>query len=192
MTTTRQVPDRINIDDSTIKDAESSVKNGATRNASLVLQDVDGHLHTLPQSLQHVPLGALDSIARNGSVSIRRCPEELSSTAAAELLDVSRPTVLKWARDGRLHSFKVGTHTRFHREDVLAFRATREQERRSAFDELRTLDMEHIEEFVAEAEAGYVPDDLAWKQNPHFQTLQTVPEDLTDDILDRTARNHMP
>lgn len=147
MTATLEAPDRINIDDATMKEAESSVKDGATRNVSLVLQDVDGSLHTLPQSLQRVLLQALDSVARTGSVSIRRCPEELSSTTAAELLDVSRPTVLKWAKDGRLNSFKVGTHTRFHREDVLTFKAVREQERRSAFDELRALDMEHIEEF---------------------------------------------
>lgn len=54
---------------------------------------------------------------------------------------------MKWAKEQRLASFKVGTHTRFHREDVMAFKRKRDEERRAAFNELRALDLEHVEEF---------------------------------------------
>lgn len=44
---------------------------------------------------------------------------------------------MKWVRQGRIDSFKVGTHTRFKREDVLRLQAERMEERRAAFAALR-------------------------------------------------------
>lgn len=57
-------------------------------------------------------------------------------------------------------------------------------------DNVPGITPERLAELVSEAEAGYATENLAWKQNPHFQTLQTVPEDLTADILDRATRDH--
>ncbi|WP_218121324.1 helix-turn-helix domain-containing protein [Actinomyces ruminicola] len=87
-------------------------------------------------------MAALASIAEHGEVTIGRVPDELTSTVAADMLGVSRPTLLKWSRDGVIDSFKVGTHTRFCREDVVRLRYERERERRRAFEELRALDAE--------------------------------------------------
>ena len=66
---------------------------------------------------------------------------------AADLLGVSRPTLMKLAREGEIDSFKVGTHTRFKRDEVLRVRDARAAKRRAAFDELRALDEEHEELF---------------------------------------------
>ncbi|QCV93954.1 helix-turn-helix domain-containing protein [Acidipropionibacterium acidipropionici] len=138
---------RIDVDDATVEAARSSVDSAKGKQLQLVLRAADGTLLELPHSVERVLHQALSSLATTGSVRIERFPEELTTTTAAELLNVSRPTVSKWARDGRLDSFKVGSHTRFHREDVLVFKKKRDQERRAAFDELRSLDHEHIEEF---------------------------------------------
>ena len=78
-------------------------------------------------------LATLTSVAENGEATIGRLPDELTSTVAADILSVSRPTLMKWVRQGRIDSFKVGTHTRFKREDVLRLQAERMEERRAAF-----------------------------------------------------------
>ena len=74
-------------------------------------------------------------------------PEKLSSTSAAELLGVSRPTLMKWAKEGRINSFKVGTHTRFNRDDVLALKRSMEKNRNDAFEELRAFELENFGPF---------------------------------------------
>lgn len=136
--------DRIGIDAETVREAaEVPMPDGAT----LVVRLPSGEELVLTPNLQRMLLGALSEIARHGTVSIGRVPDELTSTMAADMLGVSRPTLMKWAREGLVASFKVGSHTRFRRDDVLALRWRRDLERRAAFGKLRDLDAEH-EEFL--------------------------------------------
>ena len=137
MAATLLATERIAIDDRTIDQARHTpTLTGAT----LMLHTADGEVIELPDELQHVLLAALTSIANDDEIVIGRMPEELTSTVAADLLSVSRPTLMKWVRDGEIESFKVGTHTRFHRDEVLRMRTARAEKRRIAFDELRALD----------------------------------------------------
>lgn len=133
-------PERITINDQTVRDAQGTTVPGE---ASLVLQLADGKLAELPLSIQKTLLQALNAIAQQGSVSIGQMPKELTSTAAADLLSVSRPTLMKWVEEGRIGSFKKGTHTRFHRDEVLDLRKRNAGARREAFEALRDLDEEH-------------------------------------------------
>lgn len=139
MTATMPIAERLTIDDQTVREARAT---SVPRGASLMVRLSDGREVSLPENIQRTLLGALNSIAEQGSVSIGRIPEELTSTAAADMLGVSRPTLMKWVRAGELKSFKVGSHTRFQRDDVLELRAERAAERRAAFEELRALDAE--------------------------------------------------
>lgn len=107
---------------------------------SILLRSPDHQEIELPPGVQRMILDALASIAEHGEVVIGRVPDELTSTVAADMLGVSRPTLLKWSREGLIDSFKVGSHTRFRREDIIRFRTERERERRQAFNELRALD----------------------------------------------------
>lgn len=68
-------------------------------------------------------------------------PDELSSSTAADILGVSRPTLMKWAKEGKIPSFKVGTHTRFRRDEVLELKRLRAKKRSDAFDELREFEL---------------------------------------------------
>lgn len=110
--------------------------------ATLVIRGPGGQQTELAPGVQKALLEALALIATEGGVAIGRVPEELTSTTAADMLGVSRPTLLRWSREGVIPSFKVGSHTRFHREDVIALRASRERKRRQAFEELRALDLD--------------------------------------------------
>ena len=144
MAATLLTTDRITISDRIVDEARDTPP---LTNASLVLRTDDGAEVTLPRDLQKVLLGALTSIANDGEVTIGRMPEELTSTVAADLLGVSRPTLMKWVHDDEIASFKVGTHTRFRRDEVLRVRDLRAKQRRAAFDELRSLDEAHEELF---------------------------------------------
>ncbi|WP_216395436.1 helix-turn-helix domain-containing protein [Arcanobacterium phocae] len=75
-----------------------------------------------PQEIAHLLQKILESLKNNGQVTVSTLPEILSSTSAAELLGISRPTLMKRATSHEIPSFKVGTHTRFRREDILAIR----------------------------------------------------------------------
>lgn len=144
MTATMLATERITINDHTIGEARNTPVSDS---ATLLLRTADGKEVTLPADLQRVLLGTIASIASDGEVTVGRTPEELTSTVAADLLGISRPTLMKWARDGEIDSFKVGTHTRFKRDEVLRVRKLRAQQRSTAFDELRAFDEKHGEVF---------------------------------------------
>lgn len=73
--------------------------------------------------------------------------KELSSQDAADLLNVSRPHVVKLARDGVLPHRKVGNRHRFRQADVLAYRERASHERSQALAALAPA-------------AGYRPEDF--------------------------------
>lgn len=88
------------------------------------------------QILQHV----LEVMARGGTVTVSAVPAELTTSAAASILRVSRPTLMKLIRDGEIAAHKVGSHHRLMADDVFALRRERRARERAAFDELRELD----------------------------------------------------
>lgn len=114
------------------------------RDSEIALRNKNGELVSLPKEVQETIVNALRCLIQNGEVAITRMPEELSSSAAAEVLGVSRPTITKWAKDGKISSFKVGTHTRFRRDEVLELKRLRAKKRSDAFDELREFELKHF------------------------------------------------
>jgi excisionase family DNA binding protein len=78
----------------------------------------------------------VDAVAAGAAVTVGALPDELTTTAAAELLGVSRPTLMKLIGSGEVAAHKVGTHTRLRTADVVAFRRARLARQRRAFEEL--------------------------------------------------------
>ncbi|WP_164861675.1 helix-turn-helix domain-containing protein [Microbacterium sp. CPCC 204701] len=77
-----------------------------------------------------------------GGVAVTPLPEELTTSVAAELVGVSRPTLMKLVRSGVLPSRPVGSHTRLRTSDVLALRRARAHDRREALEALQELEQE--------------------------------------------------
>lgn len=96
----------------------------------------------LPEGLSRFLVGVIEHAAQGDTLSFATRPEELTSTAAADLVGVSRPTLMKMAREGRIPSTKVGSHTRFRTADVTEFLHKRSGQRAAAFKELRQIDDE--------------------------------------------------
>ena len=110
--------------------------------ADIAVLDKDGNQVDLPERVQATVLAAIRALTESGEVAITRMPEQLTSTSAADVLGISRPTLMKWARAGKIESFKVGTHTRFHRDDVLSLKRQVAKEQDEAFERLRSFDLE--------------------------------------------------
>ncbi len=100
----------------------------------------DGEPIELPGELSAVLSRILHGMAQGHTITIGTMPEELTTTAAAKLVGVSRPTLMKMIKDGEVPAHKVGTHTRLRTSDVLRLQQERQQSRRRAFDELRALE----------------------------------------------------
>lgn len=65
-------------------------------------------------------LGRLvDALANGHKVVVLETEKVVSPGEAAVILGVSRPTVIKWLREGRLNDFGVGTHHKVDYAEVL-------------------------------------------------------------------------
>src|SRR4051812_22733797 len=97
-----------------------------------------------------IPLIAelLEKMGAGDCVAIRTVHDTLSTTEAAEILNVSRPYVVKLLDQGAIPCVVTeGNHRRIQRTDLLEFKRRKEVERRKLVDELaaegQRLNREH-------------------------------------------------
>jgi len=90
----------------------------------------------LPRDLMTVILEILTEVAQGHSVSVGPEEEELTTSEAAELLNVSRPHLVKLLEEGEIPFRKVGTHRRVRREDVLEYKRRQRKEAEEAMQNL--------------------------------------------------------
>ncbi len=107
---------------------------GALDGASLV--GADGTLLPLPESVRRLLSRAVRELVRGNAVTIVPIRPEITTQEAADLLNVSRPFLVKLLEAGEIPFHRVGTHRRVRLEDVLAYRRRRGQDRREALAEL--------------------------------------------------------
>lgn len=67
---------------------------------------------------------------------------ELTTQEAADLLNVSRPFLVKLLEDKMMPFHKVGRHRRIKAEDLFQYKDKRDQERADALAEMAALDSE--------------------------------------------------
>lgn len=101
-----------------------------------------GHMVQIPSALAGLMRAVIDGVSRGATVTIHSLPRELTTTTAAKMLDMSRPTLMKLIAEKKLPAHKVGSHTRLLASDVTAFRSSQREAQRRAFDRLRELDEE--------------------------------------------------
>lgn len=100
----------------------------------------------IPAGLKVIINEVMQAIARDLPISITTMPKELTTTNAAAILGVSRPTLMKYVRDGRIKAHKVGTHHRLLSRDVLKLADLLKEEQRQAVFDLMDLDVEETED----------------------------------------------
>lgn len=94
-----------------------------------------------PAELSRLLTTIVDTVARGGVVTVGAMPEILTTTAAADVLGISRPTLMKLVGSGEVPAHKVGSHTRLRAVDVLDFRRARLERQREAVMELLEVEL---------------------------------------------------
>ena len=90
----------------------------------------------LPVRLAEVLDSLLQDLAAGRAVQVMTLEEEIGTQQAAELLNVSRPYLVKLVESGALPHRKVGPRRRLYLEDVLTYRAGLEAQRQAALQAL--------------------------------------------------------
>ena len=107
-----------------------------TQAAQLQLNLLRAQVGRLPVRLAEVLGGLLEDLAAGRAVQVMTMEEEIGTQQAAELLNVSRPYLVKLVESGALPHRKVGPRRRLYLEDVLTYRAGLEAQRQAALQAL--------------------------------------------------------
>ena len=88
----------------------------------------------LPAQVHAVLVKVVDAMQAGLAVTVAPQSQTLTSQQAADLLGVSRPTLVKFLDEGRIASERVGAHRRVKLRDVLVFREQRRREQYAALE----------------------------------------------------------
>lgn len=111
----------------------------ARRNQSLTLrvQEADQEKPIeLPAGAVALLLDILEAMAAGRGVTIIPENAEMTTFEAAEMLNVSRPYLIKLLEEGAIPHRKVGKHRRIRMEDLMAYKARDDRERDAVLDQL--------------------------------------------------------
>jgi len=90
----------------------------------------------LPAGAVALLMEILEAMAAGRGVTIIPENAELSTVQAAEVLNVSRPFLIKLLEDGSIPHRKVGKHRRVRMEDVMSYKAAIDKAREAVLDQL--------------------------------------------------------
>lgn len=94
------------------------------------------HAVELPTSALRLLVDILGELAIGNAVKIVPIHAELTSQEAADLLNVSRPHLVKLLEAGELPFHKTGRHRRVLFSDLMAFKQRRDEASQDAMEEL--------------------------------------------------------
>jgi len=126
------VPDE---SDSELAATASRALTRANKETVLVRMD-DGTELPLPKAVTPLLIHILTEMSRGNAVTLIPVHAELTTQEAANLLNVSRPHLIRLLEEQKIPFHKTGTHRRIRFADIEAYKATFEKQRQAALDEL--------------------------------------------------------
>lgn len=94
------------------------------------------HSVRVPMSALRLLVDVLTEIGEGNAVSIIPVHAELTTQEAADVLNVSRPHLVKLLESNEIPFHKTGTHRRVRYQDVIAYKKRIDNERNKILDEL--------------------------------------------------------
>ena len=96
----------------------------------------------LPGKYFAMLIDILSEISQGNAVSLIPIKAELTTQQAADILNVSRPYLVKLLESGKIPHHKVGTHRRIYFKDLLDYKKKIDKARSDTLDELAQLSQE--------------------------------------------------
>ncbi|MDI3184985.1 MAG: helix-turn-helix domain-containing protein [Pseudomonas lactis] len=94
------------------------------------------HRLVLPTSALRLLVDILGELALGNAVKVVPVHAELTSQEAADLLNVSRPHLVKMLEEGAIPYTKTGRHRRVRFSDLMAFKQRRDEQSQEAMEAL--------------------------------------------------------
>jgi excisionase family DNA binding protein len=104
----------------------------------------------LPNEAYRVLRQVVEAMRQNLAVTVVPQSQTLTTQQAADLLGVSRPTLIKLLDESRIPFERTGTHRRVLMRDLLDYRAQRREEQYAALDATASAEAEEDPQAVLE------------------------------------------
>lgn len=102
------------------------------------LVDPEGNGVALPGPVYDVLVQVVEALRAGRAVTVAPLAQRLTTQEAADLLGVSRPTLVKLLESGAIPYEQPGRHRRVRLADLLAYRDARRIDRRAALNRMTT------------------------------------------------------
>lgn len=124
--------------------AQGLVDRLTVERGSLHLSSGDAPTQPLPDEIADLLGQVLAAVASGRTLTISAIPEELTTSSAAALLGVSRPTLMKMIDAEQIPTHKVGSHVRLRTSDVIRAKRDRRAREREAFAALMDAEDDEV------------------------------------------------
>lgn len=120
----------------TLRKIDRALENS---NRGALLISSDGEQIQLPPSLFLILKRIVPHLTHGRAVTIVPINKEVTTQEAADILNVSRPYLVKLLEQGDIPFIKVGVHRRISLDDLMEYKERRDAERDKALAELTQL-----------------------------------------------------
>ncbi|OKH37842.1 DNA-binding protein [[Phormidium ambiguum] IAM M-71] len=108
----------------------------STQQIKVVEEDGTERVVEIPATAFHLLVDILSQMAQGNAVTLIPIHAELTTQEAADILNVSRPFLIKLIESGELPYRKVGRHRRICFKDVMKYKQQIDNQRMQVLDEL--------------------------------------------------------